>query len=166
MGQVMKPKGYDLLLLISQIRQESGFDPEIVNPDSGASGLMQLMQDTFNEHKVTLRLKNANIFKPIHNILAGLMEMNRCLDMFGDLRLALTAYNWGNGNLSELIRQAGTTNWDVLKTFVGKKKNRRTGQIEDWRMPKEAREYADKIFAHYNDPETLERVDDFIKLLS
>jgi len=160
------PKSCDIVLLLSLMRQESGFNPQIVNSRSGASGLMQLMPATFAEHKTTARIKNANIFNPLHNIITGCMELNRCIDMFGDIRLALTAYNWGNGNLSNFIKQAGTNDWNVLIKFVGKKKSKKTGLMEDWSMPKEAKEYAYKIFRHYNDPETLEMADNFKHLFN
>ena len=33
-------------------------------------------------------------------------------------------------------------------------------------MPKEAKEYAQRIFNHYNDPDTMDRIDDYLKILN
>lgn len=158
---MIPPVRCDIVLLLSLIRQESGFNPQIVNPNSGAAGLMQLMPATFKEHATRAGLRNPDVFNPLHNIIAGCLELNRCIDIFKDMRLGLTAYNWGLGNLADLIKQAGTRDFDKLKTFVGKKWNKKTQKEEDWKMPKEAQEYAMRIFRHYADPETAERIDDY-----
>lgn len=148
------PKKIDLLLILCLIRQESCFDPTAQNSVSKATGLMQLMPRTFAEW--TKGIKEADQTNPVHNMIAGLNELNRCINKFKDVRLALTAYNWGIGNLTNFIEQAKTHNWDNLVSFIGERFNREKQAVERWIMPKEAREYAERIFRHYNDPEVFE----------
>lgn len=138
------PTKCDLLLIISLIRQESGFNPQAVSR-AGAKGLMQIMPPTWNEWVKIIGIRDADPFNPVHNIMIGCAELNRQLTAFQDVALALTAYNWGSGNLRKLIREKETRNLEELKPF----------------MPKEAREYAYRIFKHYNDPSTIEFLDDY-----
>lgn len=143
-SQISIPVKCDLLLIVSIIRQESGFNPRAVSK-AGAKGLMQIMPPTWGEWVRIIGIKAADPFNPLHNIMVGCAELNRQISNFEDLRLALTAYNWGSGNLRKLIREKGTSDFEQIKE----------------RMPKEAREYAQRIFKHYNDPLTVEYLDDF-----
>lgn len=143
----MKPTHFDLLLLLAQIRQESGFNPN-AKSHAGAMGLFQIMPGTWNEIVKELRIKNPNPYNPLQNLLAGTYYLNKMFAMFGRLDLALTAYNWGPGNLQRAIKAQGTDDLEVLKAV----------------MPKEAKEYAMRIFRHRLDPQTLERLDDFLEL--
>lgn len=143
-SQIGIPVKCDLLLVVSIIRQESAFNPRAVSK-AGAKGLMQIMPPTWGEWVRIIGIKAADPFNPLHNIMVGCAELNRQISNFEDLRLALTAYNWGSGNLRKLIREKGTSDFEQIKDF----------------MPKEAREYAQRIFKHYNDPLTVEYLDDF-----
>lgn len=164
MSKAARPQKFDHLLLIALIRQESNFNPLAVS-HAGAKGLMQVMDATFKEHSKAIRLKNADPFNPLHNIIVGCLELNRQIDNFGDIELALTAYNWGSGNLTRFINQARTKDFQLLKIFVGEKKDKE-GNLKPWPMPKEAKEYAQRIFNHYNDPQTLELMDDYLKIIN
>jgi soluble lytic murein transglycosylase-like protein len=83
--------GLDPCLIVSVMRQESGFNRMAVSP-KGASGLMQLMPATAERFGVK------NIFDPRENILAGAKYLRWLLDRFnGDVRLALAGYNAGEG---------------------------------------------------------------------
>lgn len=159
---VKKPESFDHLLLYAQIRQESGFNPKAVSR-AGAKGLMQIMDATFKEWSKRIGLKNADPFNPLHNIIIGCLELNRQIENFGDLTLALTAFNWGSGNLTKFINQAGTKDFEKLKNFIGKRRNS-DGEMVDWPMPKEAKEYAQRVFNHYADPSTMEQADDYLKI--
>lgn len=148
MIEAVTPKSCDLLLILSLIRQESGFNPHAVSK-AGAKGLMQIMPATWGEWVGILKIKRANPFNPIHNIMVGCAELNRQIDNFGSLELALTAYNFGSGNLRRVIKQAQSDNLEKLKPH----------------MPKEAQEYAWRIFRHYNDPQTGQMIDDYKELI-
>jgi soluble lytic murein transglycosylase-like protein len=83
--------GLDPLLVHAVIRAESGYDPRAVSR-KGAAGLMQLMPDTAKRYGVTDR------FAVAENLHGGTRYLRELLDIFdGDLRLALAAYNAGEG---------------------------------------------------------------------
>ncbi len=78
----------DSALISSVIKAESNGDPQAVSP-AGAKGLMQLADSTATEMGVN------NPFDARANVLGGSRYLRTLLDRFGDLRLALAAYNAG-----------------------------------------------------------------------
>lgn len=80
----------DPLLVRLIIEQESAFDPLALSP-TGAMGLMQLMPDT------AWLLGVDDPFDPDQNIEAGVRYFAQQMDRFGNLELALAAYNAGPG---------------------------------------------------------------------
>jgi len=80
--------GLDTRLLHAVIAVESDYQEQVVSP-KGAMGLMQLMPATAEELGVI------HPFDPEENILAGARYLRRLCDRFGDLTLALAAYNAG-----------------------------------------------------------------------
>lgn len=80
-------------LLQAVVRAESGFQVRAVSP-AGAQGLMQLMPATARELGVQ------DPFDIDQNIDGGAKYLRSMLDQFGgDLKLALSAYNAGPGNV-------------------------------------------------------------------
>ncbi len=85
-----KKYGIDPLLVHSVIQVESSYNPFAVS-EKGAEGLMQLIPATARRFGV------ANPFDPEQNIDAGVRYLKYLKDLFQDDRLALAAYNAGEG---------------------------------------------------------------------
>ncbi|MBI4893721.1 MAG: lytic transglycosylase domain-containing protein [Acidobacteria bacterium] len=88
--EAARANSVDPLLVHSVIRVESNYDPFAVSP-KGAAGLMQLIPATAR------RFGAANSFDVRENITAGVKYLKYLQDLFGDDRLALAAYNAGEG---------------------------------------------------------------------
>ncbi len=82
--------GLEPELLKAVIKAESGFNPKAVSR-AGAKGLMQLMDSTARGLGVQ------DPFDPVQNVHGGALYLRRLLDRYGDIRLALAAYNAGAG---------------------------------------------------------------------
>jgi Transglycosylase SLT domain len=87
-------------LAVAVAQQESGGNPNAVS-GAGAQGVMQLMPLT------AAALGVSNPLDPAQNIDAGVRFLAQLLSQFGDIALALAAYNWGPGNVSKY----GYDNW-------------------------------------------------------
>jgi soluble lytic murein transglycosylase-like protein len=87
---VAKRSSVDKALLMAVIDVESGGDPFAVSP-KGARGLMQLMPQT------GARQGADDLFDPYQNVAAGTRLLDTLLATFGDVSLALAAYNAGEG---------------------------------------------------------------------
>jgi len=89
--------GLDPKLLHALVTVESAYRPNAVSP-AGAGGLTQLMPATARDLGVRDR------FDASSNLSGGADYLARQLLRFGDLRLALAAYNAGPGRVAQLGR--------------------------------------------------------------
>lgn len=89
--------GLDPKLLHALVITESAYRPDACSP-AGACGLTQLMPAT------ALELGVRNRFDPVENLRGGADYLARQIVSFGDLRLALAAYNSGPTRVARLGR--------------------------------------------------------------
>jgi len=87
----------DPKLLHALVLTESAYRTDAVSP-AGAAGLTQLMPGT------ALDLGVADRFDPVENLKGGADYLARQIIRFGDLRLALAAYNSGPARVARLGR--------------------------------------------------------------
>ena len=89
--------GLDPKLLHALVVTESAYRPDALSP-VGAGGLTQLMPGT------ALELGVRDRFDPVENLRGGADYLARQIRRFGDLRLALAAYNAGPARVARLGR--------------------------------------------------------------
>jgi membrane-bound lytic murein transglycosylase D len=116
---------------------ESGFNPQALSR-AAASGMWQFMPDTGTDFELRQNVFRDDRRDVLASTRAALDYLQQLHGMFGDWRLALAAYNWGQGNLTRAIAR-----------------NQRAGLATDYlslgaRMPQETREYVPKLQAIEN----------------
>jgi soluble lytic murein transglycosylase-like protein len=106
-------------LVESVIKVESNFNPHAVS-HKGAEGLMQLIPSTARRFGVQ------DSFDPAQNIEGGVRYLKYLLEMFkGDERLALAAYNAGEG---AVLRHKGIPPYPETQNYVYQV-GKRLGQV-------------------------------------
>ena len=109
---------FDWRLLVSQMYQESAFDPRQVSP-AGARGLMQVMPRTALEVGISADA----LADPAQGIEAGARYLAWTRERFDALPLAerlwfaLAAYNAGVGHVRDARRLARVKGWDAATWF-------------------------------------------------
>jgi len=91
----------DRSLIFAVINAESRFN-ERAQSRAGASGLMQIMEDTAYWLAPMADISDFNydrIFEPDINIRLGTFYLNMLIRQFGSVEVALCAYNAGPGNV-------------------------------------------------------------------
>jgi len=102
-----KKYSYDPLFLTALIITESSFY-NWAKSSRGARGLMQLRPATAIALASETHLKwrgNRTLFDPEKNIALGAYYLNKMVSRFGNLTLALEAYNHGPSRLSKYLRK-------------------------------------------------------------
>lgn len=95
----------------------------------GAQGVMQLMPNTAK----ALGVKNS--LNAAENIAAGERYYNQLKKRFGDTKLALAAYNWGQGNVSKALAKVKAKGKDATWENV----------LKHTAVPVETRQYVTKV---------------------
>jgi soluble lytic murein transglycosylase-like protein len=102
-----KRYGYDPLFLTALIITESSFYNWSLS-NRGAYGLMQLKKTTAVAMASETRMKwkgTHTLYSPKENIALGAYYLNKLVGRFGDLTLALEAYNQGPSRLNRFLRK-------------------------------------------------------------
>ena len=100
-----KEYGVEENLIYAIIKAESNFNPKAVSHQN-AKGLMQLMDGTAKEvaKKCQIKLKGDDILEPETNINLGTNYISTLIDKYGNIEVALAAYNAGSGNVDKWIK--------------------------------------------------------------
>lgn len=104
----------DPLVVLAIIERESCYQPQVVNPVIGCTGLMQLSPETLKWIETQTGCEY-NPFVPEQNIAAGVYLLRWHLDHFeNDLPKALLAYAKGIGTATKMLREGvdPTQRWE------------------------------------------------------
>jgi len=93
---------------------ESGLNPDACSP-VGAAGLFQLMPDTARSLGLR-RWPRDQRYQPEPSAQAAARYLRRLHSQFGDWRLALAAYNAGEGKVRGLLERNKTRSFEVIAT--------------------------------------------------
>ncbi len=99
--------GFDPMFLTAVIVTESSFY-NWAKSHRGALGLMQIRPATARalvDEVETVSSDNVSLYDPEHNITLGAFYLNKLIDRFGDLKLALEAYNHGPSRLVRILKK-------------------------------------------------------------
>ena len=114
---------------------ESAFNPQALS-SANASGMWQFIPSTGKYYELTQNIFRDDRRDVLASTRAALDYLQRLHNMFGDWRLALAAYNWGEGSVQRAIAR-----------------NEREGLPTDYlslRMPLETQHYVPKLQAVKN----------------
>ena len=110
----------DSALLAAVVYQESKFDPE-ARSDAGAVGLMQLQPDTARGIALRTggsRFRVDDLTNPEINVRYGSWYLRHLLDKYDDERLALAAFNAGQGNVDSWREQGKGIAFAETRAYV------------------------------------------------
>ena len=95
---------------------ESGFDPDVESP-AGALGMFQLMPATARKYGLSLwPFDERREPEPAAHAAAKLLH--KLYAQFGDWRLAVAAYNCGEGRVAKALARYGAKNYEEIATHL------------------------------------------------
>ena len=117
--------GYDPELILAMIFTESSFRNRAVS-DDGAVGLMQIIPDTGRELAESSQVAwrgTEPLFDPFVNIHLGIQYLKMMHQKFGDLRLALEAYNQGPNRVLRWLNHSEPVPMDYAEKVLTEYQN-------------------------------------------
>jgi membrane-bound lytic murein transglycosylase D len=121
---------------------ESSFDPRAKSP-AGAAGLFQLMPATARDLNLSVGLLRDERFHAEKNAHAAARYLRRLYLKFGDWRLALAAYNAGEGRVAELLKKQKAKSFDAIATKLPAETQMYVPKVEAVIYKREKRSLAD-----------------------
>jgi soluble lytic murein transglycosylase len=115
-------QNYDLdpALLAAVIYRESKFDAN-ARSSSGAIGLMQLLPATAKGialHTGGTKFRVSDLWNPEINVRYGAFYLRRLIDKYGEVRLALAAYNAGQANVDSWLAEGKGIEFPETREYV------------------------------------------------
>jgi membrane-bound lytic murein transglycosylase D len=96
---------------------ESGFQPQALNPRSGAGGMWQFMPT--GAYGLARNGWFDERFDPQKSSKAYALYMKTLYNQFGDWYLAMAAYDWGPGNVQRAVMRTGYADfWELYRRNV------------------------------------------------
>lgn len=99
-------------VIASVINAESSFNSEAVS-SKGAVGLMQVMPSTAEYLAQQLNLSTYDLFEPEINIMLGSYYLSYLIDQFGDLKIAVCAYNAGPNRVRKWLNEQNISDKNI-----------------------------------------------------
>jgi peptidoglycan lytic transglycosylase D len=92
---------------------ESGLNPLALSP-KGALGIWQLMPATAERYGLIVETTNDHRTHPEHSTRAAAQYLRDLYRQFGDWKLALAGYNWGEDKVQRVINKTGIRDFDEM----------------------------------------------------
>ncbi len=92
---------------------ESGLNPLALSP-KGARGIWQFMPATAQRYGLVVGPMNDHRTHPEHSTRAAARYLRDLYRQFGDWKLALAAYNWGEDKVQRVIDRTGVRDFDQM----------------------------------------------------
>jgi soluble lytic murein transglycosylase-like protein len=118
-SECSKANGHDPFLLLALIEVESGYDGDAVS-EKGAMGFLQVMPFVAQEmaDELDMDFENADgLYDMETNVRIGSHYLGKLMQRYGDLTMALEAYNLGPAKLQTLLKTGRLKNRYTKKTL-------------------------------------------------
>jgi membrane-bound lytic murein transglycosylase D len=113
MQKVLKEEGIPQDLIYLAVA-ESGFQPQALNPKSGAGGIWQFMPT--GAYGLARNGWVDERFDPEKSTRAYAKYMKSVYDLLGDWYLAMAGYDWGPGNVQKAVMRTGYADfWELYR---------------------------------------------------